>query len=85
MPLLQAKISDNVDATGDSKYPLGIRNTAPFDVLGVPAISIPCGFTTSGLPIGLQILAAPFAEEKLLRVARMYERATDWHTKRAKV
>ena len=54
MPLLPAKISDNVDAAGGFTYPLGIRNTAPFDVLGVPAISIPCGFTMSGLPIGLQ-------------------------------
>ena len=43
---------------------------------------MPCGFTTAGLPIGLQILAAPFEEEKLLRVARMYEQATDWHTRR---
>ena len=48
-----------------------------------PGISMPCGFTKSGLPIGLQILAAPFEEEKLLRVARMYEQATDWHTRRA--
>ena len=39
----------------------------------------------AGLPIGLQILAAPFEEEKLLRVARMYERATDWHTRRPAV
>ena len=79
MPLLQAKISDNVDATGDSKYPLGIRNTAPFDVLGVPAISIPCGFTTSGLPIGLQIAGAPFAELTVLALAHAYEQATEWH------
>ena len=38
----------------------------------------------SGLPIGLQIQAAPFAEEELLRIARAYERATDWHTRRPK-
>jgi aspartyl-tRNA(Asn)/glutamyl-tRNA(Gln) amidotransferase subunit A len=59
--------------------------TISANLAGIPGVSIPCGFTKSGLPIGLQILAAPFAEEKLLRVARMYERATDWHTKRAKV
>ena len=47
-----------------------------------PGISIPCGFTKGGLPIGLQLLAPPFEEEKLLRVARMYEAATDWHTRR---
>jgi aspartyl-tRNA(Asn)/glutamyl-tRNA(Gln) amidotransferase subunit A len=81
MPLLQAKISDNVDATRNSKYPLGIRNTAPFDVLGVPAISIPCGFATAGLPIGLQIAGAPFAESTVLALAHAYERATEWHSR----
>jgi aspartyl-tRNA(Asn)/glutamyl-tRNA(Gln) amidotransferase subunit A len=59
--------------------------TISANLAGIPGVSIPCGFTKGGLPIGLQILAAPFEEEKLLRVARMYERATDWHTKRAKV
>ncbi|HEV3260513.1 MAG TPA: Asp-tRNA(Asn)/Glu-tRNA(Gln) amidotransferase subunit GatA [Gemmataceae bacterium] len=57
--------------------------TISCNLAGLPGISIPCGFTKSGLPIGLQILAPPFEEEKLLRVARMYERATDWHTRRA--
>jgi aspartyl-tRNA(Asn)/glutamyl-tRNA(Gln) amidotransferase subunit A len=51
---------------------------------GIAGISIPCGFTKSGLPIGLQIQAPPFAEEKLLRVARMFEQATEWHTRRPK-
>jgi aspartyl-tRNA(Asn)/glutamyl-tRNA(Gln) amidotransferase subunit A len=52
------------------------------NLAGIPGISIPCGFTKSGLPIGLQILGAPFEEEKLLRIARMHEQATEWHTKR---
>lgn len=52
------------------------------NLAGIPGISIPCGFTQSGLPIGLQILAAPFEEEKLLQVARMHERETDWHKRR---
>jgi aspartyl-tRNA(Asn)/glutamyl-tRNA(Gln) amidotransferase subunit A len=52
------------------------------NLAGLAGVSVPCGFTRSGLPIGLQILAAPFEEEKLLRVARMYERATDWHARR---
>jgi aspartyl-tRNA(Asn)/glutamyl-tRNA(Gln) amidotransferase subunit A len=52
------------------------------NLAGIPGISLPCGFTTAGLPIGLQLLAAPFAEEKLLRVARAFERATDWYTRR---
>ncbi len=52
------------------------------NLAGLPGISIPCGFTASGLPIGLQLLAAPFEDEKLLRIARTFERATDWHTRR---
>ena len=59
--------------------------TISCNLAGIAGISIPCGFTKSGLPIGLQILAPPFAEEKLLRIARMYEKATDWHMRRAKV
>jgi aspartyl-tRNA(Asn)/glutamyl-tRNA(Gln) amidotransferase subunit A len=55
------------------------------NLAGIPGVSVPCGFTATGLPIGLQIQAAPFEEEKLLRVARMYERATDWHTRRPKL
>jgi aspartyl-tRNA(Asn)/glutamyl-tRNA(Gln) amidotransferase subunit A len=49
------------------------------NLAGLPGISIPAGFTATGLPIGLQLQAAPFEEEKLLRAARMYEKATDWH------
>jgi aspartyl-tRNA(Asn)/glutamyl-tRNA(Gln) amidotransferase subunit A len=52
---------------------------------GIAGISIPCGFTKAGLPIGLHLTGAPFEEERLLRVARMYERATDWHTRRPKL
>jgi aspartyl-tRNA(Asn)/glutamyl-tRNA(Gln) amidotransferase subunit A len=53
--------------------------TISANLAGLPGISIPCGLTSGGLPIGLQLLAAPFEEEKLLRAARMYERATAWH------
>jgi aspartyl-tRNA(Asn)/glutamyl-tRNA(Gln) amidotransferase subunit A len=56
--------------------------TITANLAGIGGISIPCGLTKSGLPIGLQILAPPFEEERLLRVARMFERETDWHTKR---
>ena len=56
--------------------------TISANLAGICGISVPCGFTKGGLPIGLQILAAPFAEEKLLRVARMFERETDWHRRR---
>jgi aspartyl-tRNA(Asn)/glutamyl-tRNA(Gln) amidotransferase subunit A len=56
--------------------------TISANLAGLPGISLPCGFTKGGLPIGLQILAAPFEEEKLLGVARLYEQATDWRFKR---
>src|SRR5262249_53677531 len=56
--------------------------TISCNLAGICGISIPCGSTKAGLPIGLQIQGPPFAEEKLLRVARMYERATDWHARR---
>ena len=59
--------------------------TISCNLAGIAGVSIPCGFTKVGLPIGLQILGAPFEEEKLLRIARMYEKATDWHTRRARV
>jgi aspartyl-tRNA(Asn)/glutamyl-tRNA(Gln) amidotransferase subunit A len=57
------------------------RNVWPFDVYGLPAISVPCGFTTAGLPVGLQIIGAPFAEGTVLSLARAYEQATEWHTR----
>lgn len=56
--------------------------TISANLAGTCGISVPCGFTNAGLPIGLQILAPPFTEEKLLRVARMHERETDWHVRR---
>jgi aspartyl-tRNA(Asn)/glutamyl-tRNA(Gln) amidotransferase subunit A len=56
--------------------------TITANLAGIPGISIPCGLTKDDLPIGLQLLAAPFAEETLLRTARVFERETDWHQKR---
>jgi aspartyl-tRNA(Asn)/glutamyl-tRNA(Gln) amidotransferase subunit A len=55
--------------------------TISANLAGIPGLSLPCGFSSSGLPIGLQLLAAPFEEEKLLRAARMFEHATEFHTK----
>jgi aspartyl-tRNA(Asn)/glutamyl-tRNA(Gln) amidotransferase subunit A len=59
--------------------------TISCNLAGIPGMSIPCGCTKLNLPIGLQILAGPFEEEKMLRIARMYEKATDWHTRRPKL
>ena len=62
---------------------LGISiNTRPFNYLGLPAMSIPCGFDPNGLPIGLQISGRPFAEGAVLQAADAYQRDTDWHARR---
>ncbi|MFQ5410586.1 MAG: amidase family protein, partial [Anaerolineales bacterium] len=55
--------------------------TLPASLAGNPGISIPCGFDENNLPVGLQILGPAFGEAQLLRVARAYEQATDWHTR----
>jgi len=68
-------------AQGADPAAVSIRNTSPFNVLGLPSISVPCGFTSSGLPIGLQIVGAPFAESTVLALAHAYEQATEWHGK----
>jgi aspartyl-tRNA(Asn)/glutamyl-tRNA(Gln) amidotransferase subunit A len=56
--------------------------TIAANLAGIPGISVPCGFDEKNLPIGLQILAPAFAEEKLLRIARMFEAQTDWHKRK---
>jgi len=62
-----------------------ISFTGPFNLAGTPALSVPCGFSSSGMPMGLQIVGRPFAEETVLRVAHAYEQATEWHNWRAPV
>jgi aspartyl-tRNA(Asn)/glutamyl-tRNA(Gln) amidotransferase subunit A len=61
------------------------RFTAPFNLTGLPAISIPCGFTSEGLPIGLQIISKAWADAKVLNAAYAFEQATEWHTQRPKI
>jgi aspartyl-tRNA(Asn)/glutamyl-tRNA(Gln) amidotransferase subunit A len=56
--------------------------TISANLAGLPAISLPAGFSEAGLPIGLQLLGPPFSEDRLFRAARMFERDTPWHTKR---
>ena len=58
--------------------------TIPINLAGLPALSMPCGFSNN-LPIGLQLIANPFEEEKLLKAAYAYEQATDWHKKKAPI
>jgi aspartyl-tRNA(Asn)/glutamyl-tRNA(Gln) amidotransferase subunit A len=56
--------------------------TVPCNLAGLPGLSLPCGFTSNGLPVGLQLLGKPFDEATLLRVARAYEREHDWCLRR---
>ncbi len=56
-----------------------LRNTRPFNVLGLPSISVPCGFTLAGMPIGMQITGPPGGEATVLRLASAYGKATEWH------
>jgi aspartyl-tRNA(Asn)/glutamyl-tRNA(Gln) amidotransferase subunit A len=58
------------------------RFTAPFNLTGLPALSLPCGFTQAGLPVGLQIVSRSWAEAQVLRAGYAYEGATEWHLKK---
>jgi aspartyl-tRNA(Asn)/glutamyl-tRNA(Gln) amidotransferase subunit A len=83
-PILPPAIAEFTgDRNGSSDFVIrNIRNTSPFDVYGWPTISVPCGFSASGLPIGLQISAALGQDAVVLQLAHAYEQATDWHTRR---
>ena len=65
-----------------SKLALMPRLTRPHNICGIPTVSVPCGFTSDGLPIGMQLAARPFEDARALQVAHAYEQATDWHTRR---
>ncbi|MSO20401.1 MAG: amidase [Acidobacteria bacterium] len=75
-----------VEATGDDPLAiarrLDLRNCTPFNINGLPSISIPCGFTSAGLPIGLQISGPHGGEAVVLQLAYAYEQATEWHKRR---
>jgi aspartyl-tRNA(Asn)/glutamyl-tRNA(Gln) amidotransferase subunit A len=83
VPVATPRISD-LEAQGidglrpfETKYLL--RNTSPFSVLYWPSVSVPCGFTRDGLPVGLQISGKPGTDATVLRLAHAYEQATPWH------
>jgi aspartyl-tRNA(Asn)/glutamyl-tRNA(Gln) amidotransferase subunit A len=61
---------------------LGDVFTVGANLAGLPGISVPCGFTAGGLPIGLQLISRPWEEATMLRVADAYEAATEWKTRR---
>src|SRR5207253_4981396 len=73
-------IADRADPNALDRLVSAPSVTMPFSVGGLPALAIPCGFSRAeGLPLSLQIAAAPFAEALVLRIAHAYQQATDWH------
>jgi aspartyl-tRNA(Asn)/glutamyl-tRNA(Gln) amidotransferase subunit A len=71
---------DNALQPGNSgSETLSVRNTAPFNVFGIPSISVPCGFSANGLPIGLQISGLRLQEVSVLALAHAFEQSTEWH------
>ena len=79
-----AELKENPDQLRPTEILL-LRNTRPVNVWGLPAISVPCGFTSSGLPIGLQIVGPHWGEALILQVAQSYEQATEWHKRRTEL
>ncbi|MHC4799941.1 MAG: Asp-tRNA(Asn)/Glu-tRNA(Gln) amidotransferase subunit GatA, partial [Planctomycetota bacterium] len=78
-PVPAIKIGEKIDDPL-AMYLLDVY-TVSANLAGIPAVSLPCGFTENGLPVGLQLMGPHFAEEKLLRIAHQYQTQTDWHTK----
>ena len=74
--IVQVRVDDE-DAMGTIEA-IG-RLTGPFNLTGLPALALPCGFTPDGLPVGLQLVGRPFAEGDVLAAGHAYQRATDWH------
>ncbi|HEX7960699.1 MAG TPA: amidase [Terriglobales bacterium] len=80
-PVLPPRFAE-IEADPSSLRPMELtmlRNTRPFNVLGLPTISVPCGFSKSGLPIGMQITGASGNDALVLSLARAYEKETQWH------
>jgi aspartyl-tRNA(Asn)/glutamyl-tRNA(Gln) amidotransferase subunit A len=75
------RLVECLETDGASSATIGslARNTRPFNYLGLPALSIPCGLDTNGLPIGLQLVGRPFGEARLFRAGHAFQKATDWH------
>lgn len=82
VPAAAPRIGEETLSNGEELRAGMLRLVTPFNTTGFPALSLPCGFTKSGLPIGLQLAAAPFQERLLLKVAHAYERSHRWLDRR---
>lgn len=81
------KITDAIERTRvPPRDPiLDLHNSLPFNIFGLPALSLPCGFSRSGLPVGMTIAGPHFSEGKILALAHAYERATPWSHRRPSI
>ena len=79
LPTLAETDIDHGPPGTDARFMAVSHNTRPFNYLGLPALSVPCGLDPNGCPIGLQIVGRPFAEARVLAVGDAYQRDTDWH------
>jgi aspartyl-tRNA(Asn)/glutamyl-tRNA(Gln) amidotransferase subunit A len=79
IPIEQAYHDISIDGVTENATVALLRLTMPFNLAGLPAISFPVGFTTNGLPIGVQVVGKPFEEAAVLRIAHAYQQLTDWH------
>lgn len=70
------------DDTGEDPLTSAIDTAFPANVVGLPALTLPCGFSSEGFPIGVQFMGRPFAETELFRLARAYERNHDWASRK---
>lgn len=85
LPTLAATDIDHGPPGSEQRFMAVSINTRPFNYLGLPAASAPCGFDPNGLPIGFQIAGRPFAEARVLKAVDAYQRDTDWHRRRPPV
>ena len=82
LPTLEQTDIDHGPPGTEHRFNAVSANTRPFNYLGMPAVSVPCGFDPAGLPISLQLAGRPFGEARLLKIADAYQRDTDWHRRR---
>ena len=87
MRVAPTTINDELNREEEPKprEPEDTSNCSPFNTFGIPAVSIPCGFSASGFPIGLMIAGPRFSEGRILALADAYEKATRWHEMRPKL
>jgi len=79
IPRTQMGQEISIDGARENATTAMLRLTMPFNLAGLPAISFPCGFSSTGLPIGVQAVGKPFEEAMVLRIAHAYQQMTDWH------